>query len=163
MNRIASLRKENKMSQRELAARLGVGDATVTKYEKEDIRLADDKLRMLSIIFDVSTDYVLGISDERKRGTSSTAPHISALLSCAGNMREDDRKALLECASSPEVVSFVKEYLSLSKKSKKRALEYMELLKLYDEHKGGQNDALSAEQLKTALKETDGRNDPQDK
>ena len=98
MNRIAALRKENKMSQRELAARLGVGVATVTKYESEDIRLTEDKLRMLSIIFDVSTDYILGLSDERKRGTTYATPLIASLLSKAGSLSEDDRKILVDCA-----------------------------------------------------------------
>lgn len=153
MNRIASLRKENKMSQRELAARLGVGDATVTKYENEDIRLTEDKLRMLSIIFDVSTDYILGLSDERKRGTTYSAPHIAALLSCAGNLSEDDRKALLDCASSPEALALVKEYFALSKKSRKQALVFLDLLKVYDAHRGDQKGALSVDQFKDALEE----------
>lgn len=155
MNRIAALRKERKMSQRELAARLGVGDATVTKYESEDIRLTEDKLRLLSIIFDVSTDYILGLSDERKRGTTYSAPHIAALLSCAGNLNEEDRKTLLECASNPEALALVKEYFALSKKSRKQALTFFDLLKVYDEHRRTQG-PLSADQLKAALDEASG-------
>lgn len=156
MNRIAALRKEHKMSQRELAARLGVGDATVTKYESEDIRLTEDKLRMMSLIFDVSTDYILGLSDERKRGTTYTAPHIAALLSCAGNLSEEDRKVLLDCASDPDAMTLVKEYLALSKKSKKQAVVFLDLLKVYDTHRGGQAGALSSDQLKAALEEAGG-------
>lgn len=159
MNRIAALRKEHKMSQRELAARLGVGDATVTKYESEDIRLTEDKLRMLSIIFDVSTDYILGLCDERKRGTTYSAPHIAALLSCAGNLGEEDRKTLLDCASNPEALALVKEYFALSKKSRKQALTFLDLLKVYDEHRGGQSGPLPADQLKAAL-EAAGENTP---
>lgn len=137
MNRIAALRKENKMSQRELAARLGVGDATVTKYESEDIRLTEDKLRMLSIIFDVSTDYILGLSDERKRGTTYATPLIASLLSKAGSLSEDDRKILVDCAVDTESLKFIREFQSLSKKSKRKAVDYLDLLKLDEAHRSG--------------------------
>ena len=90
MNRIRALREEADMSQRELASRLGVKPAVISKYENEKSGLSEGTLRMLALIFDVSVDYILGLSDERKKGTTYSAPHIAALLGSAGNLSEED-------------------------------------------------------------------------
>lgn len=75
MNRIRVLREEAKMTQRDLASRLGVEPAVVSKYENEKSGLSEGTLRMLALIFDVSVDYILGLSDERKKGTTYSVPH----------------------------------------------------------------------------------------
>ena len=63
------LRKEAGLSQKELAARLGVQPSVVSKYENGGIQLQEDTLRQLVIIFDgVSADFILGLSDDRKHG-----------------------------------------------------------------------------------------------
>ena len=66
MNRVSMLRKEAGLSQKELAARLGVQPSVVSKYENGGIQLQEDTLRQLVIIFDgVSADFILGLSDDR--------------------------------------------------------------------------------------------------
>ena len=132
MNRIRALREEADMSQRELASRLGVKPAVISKYENEKSGLSEGTLRMLALIFDVSVDYILGLSDERKRGTTYSAPHIAALLGSAGNLSEEDRKALLICSTHPEALSIARQYISLSTKSRRRLLEYIDMLQLTD-------------------------------
>ena len=87
---------------------------------------------MLALIFDVSVDYILGLSDERKRGTTYSAPHIAALLGSAGNLSEEDRKALVICSTHPEALSIARQYISLSTKSRRRLLEYIAMLQLTD-------------------------------
>lgn len=138
MNRIRSLRKEAGMSQKELAARLGVkGGAVISKYEKEANGLSADTLRMLSLIFDVSVDYILGISDEKRRGTSLSAPHITwdalALVESADALAEGQRATLLACAKNTEALSVAARFLRLSAKSRKRVDEYLDMLRLADE------------------------------
>lgn len=138
MNRIRSLREEAGMSQKELAARLGVkGGAVISKYETEANGLSDDTLRMLSLVFDVSVDYILGVSDERRRGTSLSAPHITwdalSLVESADALTEEQRAALLSCAKSAEALSVASRWLRLSSKAKRRADEYLDMLKLADE------------------------------
>lgn len=138
MNRIRSLREEVGMSQKELAARLGVkGGAVISKYENEALGLSTDTLRMLSLIFDVSVDYILGISDEKRRGTSLSAPHITwdalPLLKSADALPEDQRATLLACAKNTETLSVAARFLRLSAKSRKRVDEYLDMLRLADE------------------------------
>lgn len=138
MNRIRSLREEAGMSQKELAARLGArGGAVISKYETEANGLSDDTLRMLSLIFDVSVDYILGISDERRRGTSLSAPHITwdtlSLVESADALSEEQRVTLLACAKNPEALSVSSRWLRLSAKSRRRVDEYLDMLKLADE------------------------------
>ena len=59
MNRLKELRA-GRYTQAEMAALLGVGRTTYTKYESGDIRLGAEMLEKLAKIFDVSVDYILG-------------------------------------------------------------------------------------------------------
>ena len=146
MNRIRSLREEAGMSQRELAARLGVaGGGAVSKYEAGKNGLSEELLCKLSAIFDVSVDYILGISDCRKRGTSLSAPNITwdalALVESADALPEEKRRVLLRCANSPEVLAVAGRYIQLSAKSQRRVNEYLDLMKLSEEKRaaGGED------------------------
>ena len=65
MNRIKSLRNENNMSQLQLADLLAVGRTTVSNYELEINQLDPPTIRKLCEIFQVSSDYLLGISSQR--------------------------------------------------------------------------------------------------
>lgn len=65
MNRIRELRKEKNWKQSDLGERLNVMHSAVSKYETEKIPLTDETLRLLSIIFNVSIDYILCMSDQR--------------------------------------------------------------------------------------------------
>lgn len=60
MNRIKSLRKYNKMSRNELATKIGVSDSTVAAYEQGIRNIDIEKLLLLSSVFDVSVDYLIG-------------------------------------------------------------------------------------------------------
>ena len=63
--RITMLRKEQKLTQAQLAQKLGVGRTTVNGYEQGIIAPPPDKIKMMSEIFDVTTDYLIGKSDDR--------------------------------------------------------------------------------------------------
>ena len=57
---LAELRKDRKLTQRELAARLFVTPGTISNYEK-GVHLPDiEKLILLADFFHVTTDYLLG-------------------------------------------------------------------------------------------------------
>ncbi len=138
MNRVSMLRKEAGLSQKELAMRLGVQPSVVSKYENGGIQLQEDTLRQLVIIFGgVSTDFILGLSDDRKRGTSRTPPQIVwdavALVEGADALSEENRALLLSCVKDPETLALAGRFQRLSQKSKRRVVEYMDLLKLADE------------------------------
>ena len=63
--RITMLRKELKLTQAQLAQKLGVGRTTVNGYEQGIIAPPPEKIKMMSEIFDVTTDYIIGKSDDR--------------------------------------------------------------------------------------------------
>lgn len=143
MNRIRSLREEAHMTQKELAARLGVkGGAVVSKYENGVNPLPEDALRILSVIFGVSVDYILGISDDKKRGSSLVSPQIAwdalSLVESADALSEEERRVLFSCVKSPELLEVAKKYKALSSRSQRKADEFMDMLKISEGVKNGE-------------------------
>lgn len=61
--RLKELRKEKGFTQVELAEKLNVDKSTVAKYETDKIEPSLTMLKSIAIFFDVSADYLLGISD----------------------------------------------------------------------------------------------------
>lgn len=67
-NRLKALRKENNLTQADVAARLGATPALVSSYENAERYPSLEKLIMLADIYHVTTDFILGRSynpDER--------------------------------------------------------------------------------------------------
>ena len=60
MNRIRELRKERKMTQKELAAHLEIADSTLSYWEMGRYEPDHGHLKELSKFFHVSIDYILG-------------------------------------------------------------------------------------------------------
>ena len=60
LNRIAELRRLKSMSQQDLAARLSVGQTTISAWERGTREPDYQSLSALADIFGVSTDYILG-------------------------------------------------------------------------------------------------------
>lgn len=65
MNRIKQLRKEFKITQQELADKIGGAKCTIAMYENGKRKPSIKVLFKLSKIFDCSIDYILGKSDAR--------------------------------------------------------------------------------------------------
>lgn len=65
-NRIKELRKSRGMNQEALASYIGVSQQTISKIERNTDSLSTDILIQLSEYFDVTTDYILGVSDEKR-------------------------------------------------------------------------------------------------
>ena len=60
MNRIRELRKQKKMTQKELAKHLRIADSTLSYWEMGKYEPDNESLRKLSKFFLVSIDYILG-------------------------------------------------------------------------------------------------------
>ena len=58
--RLINLRRENRLSQRDIAAKLGISQPSYTRYEKGTAEPTIANLIILADIFDVSLDYLLG-------------------------------------------------------------------------------------------------------
>lgn len=63
-NNLRNLRIENNMSQSELARQLYINRSMICAYEKENRMPSLDVLIQLSVIFNVSVDFLLGIEKE---------------------------------------------------------------------------------------------------
>lgn len=62
-DRIAALRRQHRISQAELARRLGVSRTIVGNYERGETTPSVETVAKLARVFDVSTDYLLGQGD----------------------------------------------------------------------------------------------------
>lgn len=71
LNRLRQLREEREMTQKDLGALLKVQNSAISKYEVGRSSLTDDLIEKLCAIFDVSSDYLLGFSNERKPNKKS--------------------------------------------------------------------------------------------
>jgi transcriptional regulator with XRE-family HTH domain len=74
MNRIRQLRDEFDWKQNDLASKLNVKEAAVSKYENEKVPLTADTISLLCDIFDCSADYLLGLSNIRGRKGKKKPP-----------------------------------------------------------------------------------------
>lgn len=64
MNRLKALRTQNDLKQTELANKLGVQSSAISKYENGQLEISNELLIKLADIFNVSTDYLLGRTDD---------------------------------------------------------------------------------------------------
>lgn len=96
--RICELRQQMGISQEELAKRLSeklgvsISQNSISKYEKETREPNNDTLIALSYLFNVSVDFLLGITDIRD--TSIT----DEILKYLKVLTEDDLQSLLKIA-----------------------------------------------------------------
>ena len=65
--RLVQLRKENNITQKQLAKELSVSEVGIQNYEGERRKPAFDVLIALADYFDVSIDYLVGRSDNPAR------------------------------------------------------------------------------------------------
>lgn len=61
--RIAALRKEHSITQKELARRIHAGASTISQYETGQVIPSLPVLLRIADAFDVSMDYLLGLTD----------------------------------------------------------------------------------------------------
>ena len=65
-DRIKKLRKKKNLSQRDLAKEINLSPSTIAMYETGKRKPDADKLKQIASYFNVSIDYLLGNTDERK-------------------------------------------------------------------------------------------------
>lgn len=64
-NRLKDMRLKRGISQKILGIEIGVSQQNISKYENDIASIPIDVLIAMSEYFKVSTDYILGLSDER--------------------------------------------------------------------------------------------------
>ena len=65
--RLRDLREDNDLTQRELAEKLHISQNTYSQYENGVRQLPIEMLIRLSRLYNVSTDYILRLTDNPKR------------------------------------------------------------------------------------------------
>lgn len=64
--RLRLIRKENKLTQDELAEKIGVSKNTVWSWEHGRRNASAESVIRIALLFEVSADWLLGLSDERE-------------------------------------------------------------------------------------------------
>ena len=123
MNRIRQLRIDAGLTQTELGKLLNVKDAAISKYENEKIPLTAETLIKLKNIFGVSIDYILGASELKKHPENA-----------------HDNTSMAVSQISKDLAAIVKYYNQLSGNGQEKALEYIQMLKEYEQAKEKKND-----------------------
>lgn len=99
---LKKLRKENHITQAELANILNLDASSISKYEKAGVLPAADVLSKVAKYFDVSTDYLLGLSDNEKEPTPEEWDSLNdiqkEIIALMGNMSQESQAELLKQA-----------------------------------------------------------------
>lgn len=61
--RLKELRQEKKLSLKQLAKKIGVSDTAINRWENQLRTPNIENLYNLAVVFDVSSDYLLGLED----------------------------------------------------------------------------------------------------
>ena len=64
-DRIKTQRIKRRLSQQQLASRLSITQSTVSSYEADQALPSIDILSQMAVIFDCTTDYLLGLDNRR--------------------------------------------------------------------------------------------------
>ena len=118
MNNISLLRKTKNISQADLAKFLGVTQATVSKYELNQIKIPPEIIGKLCSAFNVTSDYLLGFSDTNAK--SPAAQGSEAVVDFGSSSVDMDTFTRIQRAN--------KLFLSLDDAGKAQALAYLEFL-----------------------------------
>lgn len=100
--RIKELRMRAGFSQKALAEKLFISQQSVGKWESGISKPSPETLSKLASLFDVTTDYLLGITDEPKRNFtvsfSDIDPQISSILEKAKQLNAQGLERLEQYA-----------------------------------------------------------------
>lgn len=83
MNQLKALRKQRNISQADIASKLGIKPAAVSKYETGRVPLSEDSIEKLCTILHVSADELLGLPTP---APTSSAKSPSMLSKVAGQI-----------------------------------------------------------------------------
>ena len=89
-DKLKALRTAKKMSQKELAERIGIAKSVISFYESGDRFPSYDVLIKIAHIFNVSTDYLLGLEHKQEIDLSGLSQEeIDALLNLIKAMKRN--------------------------------------------------------------------------
>ena len=108
MERLKELRKERNLLQKDVAKLINVGRTTYVKYENGDSEPSLKTLIELANYFDVSIDYLLEVTDERK-------PSSRSLEHSRSGLSREEREIVKAYREFPEMRYAVKKLLGITR------------------------------------------------
>lgn len=108
MNRIKELRESYGWTQEELGKKLNVQKSAVSKYEIGRVQLTDEIINKLVKIFNVSSDYLLGISDIKNPESLTLDEELRKLLSNPDDLVAFKDFHNLSDTDKQEIINFIK-------------------------------------------------------
>ncbi len=94
--RLARLRKERGYTQKELAQKISMKQALISKYEKEKLRLSAEMLLRFSEALKVSADDILGLRPNKKERMPSPSLRILKRVQKIEKLPPSQQKAILK-------------------------------------------------------------------
>ncbi|OLN21431.1 transcriptional regulator [Domibacillus antri] len=94
------------LSQEEMSEKLGMKRTNIANYEAGRVVPPGNVLMAMSQLFKVSTDYILGLSDEEWHESATSDKDISSIQRARKNMSEDDWNRMMQIMK----LSFVKAF-----------------------------------------------------
>lgn len=95
-NRIRNLREDHDFNQFEIADKLGVSQSQYQRYESGKRQIPIDILIQLAQIYNVSVDYLLGLSNSKKLSTIDVNTDTKKVLFYFNRLNTENRKYILE-------------------------------------------------------------------
>lgn len=123
IDRLKLLRRNTKLSQQEIADKIGVKYGTYRNWEQGVREPGTDALISLSLFFEVSVDYLLGQSDV------ISSLHLHEDSPSYGHQNDDTNSLLEILKNDPQVRMVAKIVGELTPDGKKDLLKYAELLR----------------------------------
>lgn len=103
-NRIRHIRREKRLSGIEVAKSLGISSPYLYDIEKGERRLSADIATQLAEIFDVTTDYLLGRSEEKEQGNNSNEIQNQCVNDELTRLRRENEKLISQINHLKEAI-----------------------------------------------------------
>ena len=116
-DRIANLRKELDINQKELATKVGITEASLSRYENNLREPKSEIIVRLAKALETSTDYLLGVNDNTKISKEdkliienlSVSEKTKKLLEKIYSIEKEDREAIEKMIDNAYLKRFLKE------------------------------------------------------
>ena len=96
--RIKQLRKRDGFTQVKLAERINSTQNCIVKYEKGLSDPSTDTLRLLALVFDTTTDYLLGMPNAPVSRKVQTSPEFLKIIEITSDFSKSETAMLLDYA-----------------------------------------------------------------
>ena len=116
-DRISNLRKELDINQKELATKVGITEASLSRYENNLREPKSEIIVRLAKALETSTDYLLGVNDNTKISKEdkliienlSVSEKTKTLLEKIYSLEKEDREAIEKMIDNAYLKRFLKE------------------------------------------------------